>query len=63
MKDINKDSIMSILLASTDFWEDMDVWSKSLRSAMPEIDIRVILMMEVLMRLNLQWSGNILVVY
>ena len=32
---------MSILLASTDFWEDMDVWSKGLRSAMPEIDVRV----------------------
>ena len=32
---------MALLLASTDFWEDMDVWSKGLRLAMPELDIRV----------------------
>ena len=32
---------MSIILASTDFWEDMDVWSNSLRMAMPEMDINV----------------------
>ena len=32
---------MAILLASTDFWEDMDVWSSSLQEAMPEMDIRV----------------------
>ncbi len=32
---------MSILLASTDFWEDMDVWSKGLQLAMPAMDIRV----------------------
>ena len=32
---------MALLLASTDFWEDMDVWLKCLRLAMPEVDIRV----------------------
>jgi cytidylate kinase len=32
---------MSILLASTDFWEDMDVWSNGLQKAMPEMDIKV----------------------
>ena len=32
---------MSILLASTDFWEDMGVWSNCLQEAMPEIEIRV----------------------
>ena len=32
---------MAILLASTDFWEDMDVWSSSLQEAMPEMDVRV----------------------
>tara|TARA_B100000470_G_scaffold79886_1_gene61462 strand:- start:7561 stop:8499 length:939 start_codon:yes stop_codon:yes gene_type:complete len=32
---------MSILLASTDFWEDMDVWSNGLQVAMPEMDIKV----------------------
>ena len=32
---------MSILLASTDFWEDMGVWSSCLQEAMPEIEIRV----------------------
>ena len=32
---------MSILLASTDFWEDMEVWSNGLQIAMPEADIRV----------------------
>ena len=32
---------MSILLASTDFWEDMEVWSSGLQEAMPEIDIKV----------------------
>ena len=32
---------MSILLASTDFWEDMDVWSNGLQAAMPEMDIKV----------------------
>jgi len=32
---------MSILLASTDFWEDMEVWSSGLQEAMPEMDIKV----------------------
>ena len=32
---------MALLLASTDFWEDMEVWSASLKSALPELDIRV----------------------
>ena len=32
---------MAILLASTDFWEDMEVWSSGLQEAMPEIDVRV----------------------
>ena len=32
---------MSILLASTDFWEDMEVWSSGLQEAMPEMDVRV----------------------
>ena len=32
---------MSILLASTDFWEDMDVWSNGLKESMPEMDVRV----------------------
>ena len=32
---------MSILLASTDFWEDMEVWSNGLQEAMPEMDVRV----------------------
>ena len=32
---------MSILLASTDFWEDMGVWSNCLQEAMPETEIRV----------------------
>ncbi|MDC3360191.1 glyoxylate/hydroxypyruvate reductase A [Candidatus Thioglobus sp.] len=32
---------MSIVLASTDFWEDMVVWSNGLQKAMPEIDIKV----------------------
>ena len=32
---------MSILLASTDFWEDMDVWSNGLQAVMPEMDIKV----------------------
>ena len=32
---------MSILLASTDFWEDMEVWSNGLQKAMPEMDIKV----------------------
>ena len=32
---------MAILLASTDFWEDMDVWSSSLQEAIPEMDVRV----------------------
>ena len=32
---------MSILLASTDFWEDMEVWSNGLKNAMPEMDIKV----------------------
>ena len=32
---------MAILLASTDFWEDMDVWSSCLQEAMPEMDVRV----------------------
>ena len=32
---------MSILLASTDFWEDMKVWSSGLEEAMPEMDINV----------------------
>jgi len=32
---------MSILLASTDFWEDMEVWSNGLQNAMPEMDIKV----------------------
>ena len=30
---------MSILLASTDFWEDMEVWSSALQEAMPEMDV------------------------
>ena len=32
---------MSIVLASTDFWEDMEVWSNGLKKAMPEMDIKV----------------------
>jgi len=32
---------MSILLAATDFWEDMEVWSNGLQKAMPEMDIKV----------------------
>ena len=32
---------MSIVLASTDFWEDMDVWANGLQKAMPEMDIKV----------------------
>ena len=32
---------MAILLASTDFWEDMKVWSSGLQEAMPEMDVRV----------------------
>ena len=32
---------MSILLASTDFWEDMGVWSSCLQEAIPEKEIRV----------------------
>ena len=32
---------MALLLASTDFWEDMEVWSASLKSALPELNIRV----------------------
>ena len=32
---------MSILLASTDFWEDMEVWSNGLQKAMPETNIKV----------------------
>ncbi|MDB9937814.1 glyoxylate/hydroxypyruvate reductase A [Candidatus Thioglobus sp.] len=32
---------MSIVLASSDFWEDMEVWSNGLQKAMPEIDIKV----------------------
>ena len=32
---------MSILLASTDFWEDMEVWSSGLQEVMPEMDVRV----------------------
>ena len=32
---------MAILLASTDFWEDMEVWSSGLQEAMPEMDVRV----------------------
>ncbi|MDA8904833.1 glyoxylate/hydroxypyruvate reductase A [Candidatus Thioglobus sp.] len=32
---------MSIVLASTDFWEDMEVWSTGLQKAMPEMDIKV----------------------
>ncbi len=32
---------MSILLASTDFWEDMEVWSSALQEAMPEINVKV----------------------
>ena len=32
---------MSILLASTDFWEDMEVWSSGRQEAMPEMDIKV----------------------
>jgi len=32
---------MSILLASTDFWEDMEVWSNGLQKAMPEMDVKV----------------------
>ncbi len=32
---------MSILLASTDFWEDMNVWSNGLKETMPEMDVRV----------------------
>ena len=32
---------MSILLASTDFWEDIEVWSNGLKNAMPEMDIKV----------------------
>lgn len=32
---------MSIVFASTDFWEDMEVWSNGLKNAMPEMDIKV----------------------
>jgi len=32
---------MAILLASTDFWEDMEVWSSGLQESMPEMDVRV----------------------
>ena len=32
---------MSIVLASTDFWEDMEVWSNGLQKAMPAMDIKV----------------------
>jgi len=32
---------MSALLASTDFWEDMEVWSNNLKMAMPYMDIKV----------------------
>ncbi len=32
---------MSILLASTDFWEDMEVWSNALQEAIPEINVKV----------------------
>ena len=32
---------MSILLASTDFWEDMEVWSSALQEAMPEMNVKV----------------------
>ncbi len=32
---------MSILLASTDFWEDMEVWSSALQEAMPEMDVKL----------------------
>jgi len=32
---------MSILLASTDFWEDMEVWSNALQEAMPEMNVKV----------------------
>ena len=32
---------MSILLASTDFWEDVEVWSSALQEAMPEMDVKV----------------------
>ena len=32
---------MSIVLASTDFWEDMEVWSNGLQKAMPEMAIKV----------------------
>ena len=32
---------MAILLASTDFWEDMEVWSSGLQEAMPKMDVRV----------------------
>ncbi|MDC1386443.1 glyoxylate/hydroxypyruvate reductase A [Candidatus Thioglobus sp.] len=32
---------MSIVLASTDFWEDMEVWSNGLQKAMPGMDIKV----------------------
>ncbi len=44
---------MSILLASTDFWEDMEVWSNGLKIAMPEMDIKVILMKVMLIRWNM----------
>ena len=33
---------MAILLASTDFWEDMEVWSSGLQEAMPEMDVRAV---------------------
>ena len=32
---------MSILLASTDFWEDIEVWSNALQNAIPEMDVKV----------------------
>ncbi|MDA8942243.1 glyoxylate/hydroxypyruvate reductase A [bacterium] len=32
---------MSIVLASTDFWEDLEGWSNGLQKAMPEMDIKV----------------------
>ena len=32
---------MALLLASTDFWEDMDVWQVELKAELSNIDVRV----------------------
>ena len=32
---------MALLLASTDFWEDMNVWQDELKAELSDIDVRV----------------------